>query len=517
MKFGGSVRNEHGREVEVPTEQGHALSGAFLKSLAARAGIGQASLDEHGRELLEDCYAMSWAGKFGSEWRTDVEGSRVKALLNDSVSGGAEAVPIHFDADIVSYPLLHSEVAPFVDLRQVPRVSNVEAEAVGNPEMNWTIESGTTIPLFDTTGLVTSLDTTIHTLTCAVEVSRDFMADSPADVWRVLTENVGMRLSAELDRVIASGNGSTEPEGVFVASGTTSANSDNGSSGPPTLSDYEQLLFSVAKQYRSASMRCRFVSNDTSYQRRSGLKVDPASTSTDERRLLGMAHNDYSTLGWPHSIQNDVANTKIGFVAMGKYRRYRRLGATIEWVTSGASSSRRNMALLIVRARFERSTRRPERRGDHRRHAAVTDQTTTSIGLESCDSKSKSTARATSACRSAPCNVASGGASTTPAARTRWRWPRFESGPVRSPASGSASTPRAARRGCTTRSTTTNTRPSATASNRVGCRFPPTKRSRVSTFRRGSSGFAAPANRALRGSLRARFPRPSTARFNGPS
>ncbi|MGE3180938.1 MAG: hypothetical protein AB7N71_04855 [Phycisphaerae bacterium] len=53
-----------------------------------------------------------------------------------------------------------------------------------------------------------------------------------------------------------------------------------------------------------------------------------------------------------HAIQNDIANTDIGFIAMAKYRLYRRAGFEIRWESGGATLARRNTSLLIARGRF---------------------------------------------------------------------------------------------------------------------------------------------------------------------
>ena len=70
------------------------------------------------------------------------------------------------------------------------------------------------------------------------------------------------------------------------------------------------------------------------------------------RRVFGMEHQSYQILEYPFKVQNDIANTKIAFGAMAKYRLYRRQGAETRWVDGGAEMARRNMNLLIVRGRF---------------------------------------------------------------------------------------------------------------------------------------------------------------------
>ena len=71
-------------------------------------------------------------------------------------------------------------------------------------------------------------------------------------------------------------------------------------------------MFAIGKQYRNASMGCAFLSNDTSFQRSRSIRVDPQAATVDQRPVLTggdtTSFNTYSSLGWPHAIQNDIGN-----------------------------------------------------------------------------------------------------------------------------------------------------------------------------------------------------------------
>ena len=71
------------------------------------------------------------------------------------------------------------------------------------------------------------INTSIFTVTAAIEVGRDFLADTPADIGRILVELIGQRMAAELDDVVANGDGTTQPEGIFTAAGLGTATADN--------------------------------------------------------------------------------------------------------------------------------------------------------------------------------------------------------------------------------------------------------------------------------------------------
>lgn len=349
-KTGLPVLDEQGREVQTSSEYEHAKAGVFLKFLAARAGVSLV-LNDNERQLWGEMLdgRENWVGRSGNEWSKQISGTWVKALIGDSLSGGVHANPEFFDQNIVQFPLLHGELFPFVDLREVPRSASVEGASIGNPTLSWGIGDATAIPLFDTDGLVAEINTSIHPVTVSIEVGRDFLADAAVDVGRVLEENIGNAFKKELDDVIATGNGTNQPEGIFTASGLNVVNSENDTTGPPTVTDYEALLLGgVGKQYRT-SRRCAWIANDTSYLRARSIAVD---SSSDQRRVFGMDHESYILFSRPYRINAGIPNTKIAFGDLGKYRLYRRLGYSLEWHTQGESLARRNAALLVVRGRF---------------------------------------------------------------------------------------------------------------------------------------------------------------------
>lgn len=352
-KLGAPVMDQDGRPAQTSSELEHAKAGVFLKVLAGRSGL-QVSLTDHERALWQECLEQDlWCGQVGGQWQRGVDGMRVKALLDDSNSGGTNVVPEWFDSDLVSFPLLNGELFPLVDVRNIPRGSSVDAASVSTPTVQWGVAEGTAMTEFTTDGLIAAINSTIHPVTCAIEVGRDFLADSPADVGAQLTQNIGQRLLAELDRVIADGDGTSEPEGIFQNAGVSAVTLAGAAA---TVADYEELLFTVGKQYRK-SMRCAFIANDTAYQRARAIPVD---TSSDQRRVFGMdvdrgsgaSVESYSILGRPYKIENNLANTHAAFGDLSRYRMYRRQGFSIEWHTQGSTLAKANLALLVVRGRF---------------------------------------------------------------------------------------------------------------------------------------------------------------------
>lgn len=349
VRTGLPVVNERGKQVELSSELERAKLGAWMKFLGARSGVPNVHLTEHDKSLVGEILEKDlFCGQYEGDWHTGIPGLAIKTLLADATSGGLHVTPEWFDDMLVTFPLLHSELLPMVTIRPVPRGKTVEAASIGNPTVAWGTAEGTAIGLFNTDDLIDDIDTSIHPVTCAVEIGRDFLADAAADVGTALEEAVGQRMLAELDRIIATGSGVGEPTGIMTAAGLTAVTAENAAAGPPTVADYEALIFAVGKQYRNPAMRCAFLANDTVYSRGRGIAVG----SGDQRRVFGMDHQSYMLLEYPFKVQNDIANTKIAFGAMSRYRLYRRQGAETRYETGGESLARRNVNLLILRGRY---------------------------------------------------------------------------------------------------------------------------------------------------------------------
>ena len=345
----------YGEPATLPSEASSARAGVFLKALASKAGIAQASLSEWERTLLDETIeSKDWCGMVGNEWHDRLPGGRgTKVVFDDAVSGGISIVPIEFDADVITFPLLGGELYPFIDLKPVERGRRIEGASVATPTVNWGAGDSVTAPLFATAGMVQPINTTIYGVSAAVQVGRDFLADSPVNVGAELVRLIGERLANELDRVIAVGAGGVEPTGFNNACGTV-VPTTNGVGGPPLLADYTTLLFSVGKAYRNKNLNLAFVSNDVTYMRSKQIMVDASGALTDIRPVLSPLTdiNSYTTLGWPHRICNNIGNTDVHCLCLSKYRLYRRVGLTVEWHTQGQTLARDNLALLICRGRF---------------------------------------------------------------------------------------------------------------------------------------------------------------------
>lgn len=346
-----------------------AISGAYVK-LAIESSTDikhiprQLRMTDHDRDLMN--YALhecEWTGLLhpsGENPGTEDYGTHpinrrrlnemeIKGILDDTISGGLEAAPIVFDDMVILTPLLYGELFPFVNVVNITRGRRIEGFSIGNPTFTSGVAEGATITPFNTSQFVLAFDTSIFVETGAMEIGLDLEEDSPADIGGIVAERYGLQAMARLDYLVAVGDGVTQMQGLVNAPSSNLINADNNVGGPPTVGDYEGLMFGIQKAFRKEpGAVIAFVGSDVSYRRARGIPVGP----TDERRVFGMTEEDYMLFGLPYKVQNDIPNGTIICVNLKRYRCYRRLGFNMRVETQGNYLTLRNLKLLVMRFRF---------------------------------------------------------------------------------------------------------------------------------------------------------------------
>lgn len=360
----GQDATHQGRKMYHPSDLDTAVAGAYLKFCITqqmqKSDVPPSlRMTDHDNELLKHAlHEMEWTGLFRgtdtdagalSIHKKKLSDMHIKALLDDSVSGGIEAAPIAFDDAVIIYPVLYGELFPHVNVVNVTRGRRMKGAVMQNPSFTSGIAEGTAIQPFNTATFVSAFDTPIFAAVSAFEIGLDFEEDSPVDLGSKITEQYGLKALEWLDRVVAVGDGVTEPTGIFTATGTTTVLSDNGAGGPATVSDYEGLMFGVEKRFRNEpGAVLAYIANDTMYRRSRAIPVGPG----DERRVFGMTHGDYTLLNAPYKVQNDIPNGKVAYGNLKRYRMYRRLGLNVRVETQGRSLAINNTKLLVLRMRY---------------------------------------------------------------------------------------------------------------------------------------------------------------------
>lgn len=360
-----------GRSIDEPSNRDKAVAGAWFKHMVNRYCRSNnvivpawCKMSEHDRDIVKwavhNCEFNGPVGATKEDQDDDsvrggvLKGQKAvgdltrKALLDDSTSGGLEAVPIEFDNLAVMTSLLNGELMPLVTFQNANR-RRMEGYSMGEFTFGNTAE-GTGIVPFDTSSFIAAFDTNIYPITGAVEVGLDFLDDSPNDIGAQIEARYGEGFLKKMDDLICNGSGTDEMLGLFQTSGVTTPASSGGSL-PYTTSDAELMLATVTKPYRQrAGRRAVFLSNETVYFRFRGI---PHGTNEAELRAFGMNYEEYSMLGHPYKInENAPDSATAGFFCMDRYRAYRRAGYSVRVVgLNDAASALKNTQTVVVRAR----------------------------------------------------------------------------------------------------------------------------------------------------------------------
>jgi HK97 family phage major capsid protein len=348
------------RALDTSSERDKALAGVWAKfqvwgvtpRVAGSAHAAWERFSEHEKSLL--CYLAEecdWddSTETASRTRKGYPGG-IKQLIDDAASGGFEAAPIVFDDEVIQTPLLHGELYPLVHEKPIERGRRIEGVSTGTVTGGWGGVDDTAVALFNTANYVAAFDTTIYRWEGAIRIGLDFLSDTPIDFNAHVTAQYGQRLLEDLDDVIATGNGTTQPQGIMNAAGATVV-----AFGAATnLANYEGLRFSIAKPEHSSDMKASavFCGTETSYSRAIGIPVGAADARRVFGTLSGPNYDGYSIMQRPYKINESLTNQQIFYAIMKRYRMYRRKGLAVRTSTEGDTLIRRNEVLIVVMARY---------------------------------------------------------------------------------------------------------------------------------------------------------------------
>lgn len=297
---------------------------------------------------LKDAERHALWTKGMDRWRRATKAS----LLDDATSGGQEAVPEFFDEEVIITPVLEGEVAPLVNMRDMPRGSQVQGWAMGNVTFAAATE-GSAVSLFDATSFITDYSPSVYRAAGFIQVGRNFLEDAVPTVADEIRASYTRKHNEWLDRVIVAGNGTTEPQGILNASGTTDITAQNATTGPVHILDAINLLFGVSPEYQRnfPTEYLAYAMTWTTYKRFRSIQVD----STNDQRLVfgneGLANSrlfDYKVA----LEQQGLSNSDAIFAQFQAYRLYRRQGLRLIYEDRGSTLVRANTVLIGADMRY---------------------------------------------------------------------------------------------------------------------------------------------------------------------
>ncbi len=334
--FDGQPIVHNDQELYKPTELDMVRIGSWVKFQ-----LCPELMTEHEKEIVSYAIAndrFKWCdpGKTGSRRLRSDEQTWMKAfygrgqkvpLLDDSTSGGEEAVPEWYDMHVAILPVLGGEVSPFVTMVDMPRGSEAESFLFGNPTFASGATEGTAVTLFDATSLMTDYSPAVFRAHGGIEIGKNLLQDSMVDLASLVVNRYLAKAAEWLDEQICNGDGTTEPQGLKTASGTTDITPATPTTGPLVIGDLLNLAFGVSKAFRQNYPRQKmaFIMTDETYK---DLRSIATGVTGDTRLIFGQDELfDYTLFHLPVAIEeNGMTNTDLIFGQLGGYRLYRRQG-----------------------------------------------------------------------------------------------------------------------------------------------------------------------------------------------
>ena len=185
-----------------------------------------------------------------------------------------------------------------------------------------------------------------------MEFGLNFLEDAVPGV----IENVVGRYMAKanewLDEQVAIGDGTTEPEGIFVTSGVTNPTIATATTGPYVIGDFTEVLFAVQKAYRTAfpASRAAYIMTDPAYYL---VRSIATGVTGDTRLIFGMDIESYMLFGHPVAIvATGLTNDQFAFLQCGGYRLYRRQGPRFRMTKEGRTNFLANTMTLAADMRW---------------------------------------------------------------------------------------------------------------------------------------------------------------------
>jgi HK97 family phage major capsid protein len=349
----------HGPQLETPSEYRKALGAVWLKFTVAPEYLTPNDRPILAHILHKEKFIIHGDHQDGAvDPRTceppryltekEIHDMVMKAtvVIADNTSGGNYATPEFFDTDFILLPILGGELAPLCNIVDVPRGTAAQGFMMSNPSWTSGLTEGTGLTPFTTDSFLGNKDRSFFRAGNAIHFGLNFLEDAVPGMIEQTMDRIMAKAAEWLDEQVAVGDGSTEPEGIFVANGTTDVTFNTATTGPYVIGDVLELLFGVAKAYRQAyaSNRAAFVMTDTTYQ---SIRSIATGVTGDARLLFGMDVESYMLFNHPVAIvATTLTNDQLAFVQCGGYRLYRRQGVRFRRSSEGRTNILANQMML---------------------------------------------------------------------------------------------------------------------------------------------------------------------------
>jgi HK97 family phage major capsid protein len=288
-----------------------------------------------------------------SEYKSRGSVKGMKAVIDDSTSGGENAIPEFFDMDLIVTPTLASEdIVSFCNLVMVPRGVAAQNFTMGRPTIAAANTEGSAVSLFSTASFIAAHDTSFFRAAGFIELGRNWLLDANPRCLGEIQNQYMNSVKLWLNEQLMNGDGTTEPQGVLNDTGIGDITPATPTTGDPTVGDVLELLFGVNKEFRTVpdGTKAIFVMTDTRYH---SIRAIATGVTGDTRLVFGHNVEDYMLFNHPVLIEETgLGNANGVFAQMRGYRLYQRQGARFIREDRGDTLVRENTEIVGVDVRY---------------------------------------------------------------------------------------------------------------------------------------------------------------------
>ena len=259
-----------------------------------------------------------------------------KALSEGSDGAGGYLVPTEYRAELIRRVPELSELFPLV--RKVPVIgdSGEYPKLDADVAITWGRSENDNITVSDPS--FTQLTWTVRNMSAITYLSRELVSDANPGIVETVTALFSEAVAAERDKMIAIGDGSTQPQGIYSAAGLSSV-AVNGSLDYAAL---VELKFALSRKYHRGA---RWVMNSTNLQRITALTDDNGLPVFRDAIVAGESPR---ILGKEYAIQDDLPDSVIFFGDLSHYLWFDRERMMIESTSTGGDTFRKHQVAIKV-------------------------------------------------------------------------------------------------------------------------------------------------------------------------
>jgi HK97 family phage major capsid protein len=257
-----------------------------------------------------------------------------KALSEGDDGAGGYLVPADYRAELIRRLPELSELFPFVrrvpvsgDSGEFPKLSSDVSITWGRSENDALTE---TDPAF------TQLTWTARNMSAITYLSRELVSDANPNIVETITALFSEAVAAERDKMIAVGNGSSQPMGIYSAAGLDSV----AVGGALSYTKLVELKFALRRKYHRGA---RWIMNSTNLQRVTALVDDNGMPIFRDALVAGESPR---LLGKEYSIQDDLPDSTVLFGDLSQYLWFDRERMVIESTSTGGDTFKKHQVAI---------------------------------------------------------------------------------------------------------------------------------------------------------------------------